>query len=162
MGGHIICMGTSGSGKSTVGAILAAQAEIPFLDADDLHSEENKVRMAERIALTDADRAPWLARIREWMRTSPDAVVACSALKRDYRDILRDGSKHVVFVHIEPPHDVLRQRMAARTNHFMGADQLDSQLAVLEPLDDSENGFTVRNDRSPQETVAEILARLPS
>lgn len=162
---HIVCMGVSATGKTTIGRLLAQRlGDIEFLEGDDLHSQENRDRMARGVALTDEDRAPWLARIREWMndrgRSGRSTVVACSALKRGYRDVLREAEGDVVFVHISPPEDLLRARMRERTGHYMGPEQLDDQLATLEPLGSDEAGFTVDNRQGPETVADEIATRL--
>lgn len=161
---HIICMGVSATGKTTVGHRLADRLSVEFLEGDDLHTQANKDRMEQGIALTDDDRAPWLADIRDWMTERTEAgrstVVACSALKRQYRDVLRDASGQVMFVHIKPPDELLRERMRARKGHYMGADQLNDQLETLEPLDKDEEGFTIENQRSAEDVAADIATRL--
>ncbi|WP_182353815.1 gluconokinase [Flaviflexus huanghaiensis] len=162
---HIVCMGVSATGKSTVGALLAQRlGGLDFLEGDDLHSEANKDRMARGIPLTDEDRAPWLARIRDWMSGHGGAgrstVVACSALKKSYRDVLREAEGAVIFVHIVPPEDILRERMRERSGHYMGPEQLDDQLATLEPLEPDEEGFTVDNLSRPEEVADEIATRI--
>lgn len=163
---HIICMGVSATGKTTVGHILADLLGTTFLEGDDLHTQANKDRMEEGIALTDEDRAPWLADIRDWMtqqgRSDRSTVVACSALKREYRDVLRGAEGRVIFVHIKPPQDLLYERMKGRTDHYMGPDQLDDQLETLEPLDSDEEGFTIDNQKSPEDAAKEIAALLNS
>lgn len=162
---HIVCMGVSATGKSTVGKILADKlGGYDFLEGDDLHSQVNKDRMEQGIALTDEDRAPWLNRIRDWMsersRAGRSTVIACSALKHSYRDLLREADGRVIFIHISPPRSLLQERIAEREDHFMGADQLDDQLDTLEPLISGEDGFTTTNEGSPEEAVQEIMAVL--
>lgn len=162
---HIVCMGVSATGKSTIGKILADElGGYDFLEGDDLHSQADKDRMGQGIALTDEDRAPWLKRIRDWMseRSSVgrSTVIACSALKHSYRDLLRKADGRVIFIHISPPRSLLQERIAEREDHFMGADQLDDQLETLEPLVSGEDGFMTTNDGSPEEAVQEIMALL--
>lgn len=123
-------MGVAGSGKTTLGAALAAQFGAPFVDADDLHPAANVAKMARGEALGDADRAPWLERVAEALAGGP-VVVACSALKRAYRDRLRRAGG-VRFLHLDAPREVLAARLAGRRGHFMPASLLDSQLATLE------------------------------
>lgn len=163
---HIICMGVSSTGKTTIGRLLAEQLGADYLEGDDLHTQANRDRMAQGIALTDEDRQPWLGDIRQWMTERAadgrSTVVACSALKRRYRDTLREGDGEVIFVHILPPEDLLRERMAERKGHFMGPEQLDDQLSTLEPLEKDEEGFTIDNQASPESSAAEIAARLNS
>jgi carbohydrate kinase (thermoresistant glucokinase family) len=147
-------MGVSGCGKSTLGAALAATLAARFIDGDDLHPRANREKMAAGTPLTDADRAPWLARVGEALATpapgEPAAViVACSALKRAYRDIIRTHARgDVVFLHLTGAREVIAARLAARKGHFMPPSLLDSQLTTLEPL-------------APDETHALIDVALP-
>lgn len=134
-----VIMGVSGSGKSTVGRALAATLDCPFFDGDDFHPRENVAKMAAGIPLTDGDRVPWLARLADLIRTHLErgdaAVVACSALKRAYRDVLQgepSQADRVRFVFLQGDFDTLWQRMAARPAHFMRPDMLRSQFAALE------------------------------
>jgi gluconokinase len=131
-------MGVSGSGKSTVGSLLAGILGARFADADDFHPPENKALMAQRIPLTDRERLPWLQNLRTMVidATPPGetTVLACSALKAAYRRFLTDGTGpdvRIVFLH--GPRDLIAARLAARTGHFMPPDLLDSQFATLEP-----------------------------
>ncbi|KZC94105.1 MULTISPECIES: gluconokinase, GntK/IdnK-type [unclassified Clavibacter] len=141
----VIVMGVSGSGKSTVGEILAQDAGVPFLDGDDLHPESNRRKMAEGHALDDDDRRPWLEEVGRALAGRPEGgpVVACSALKRDYRDILRAAAPDAVFVHLAGDHDLLAERLGSREGHFMPSSLLASQLRTLEPLGDDEQGITL-------------------
>jgi gluconokinase len=131
----VVVMGVSGCGKSGLAAALAQAQGWPFLEGDALHSSANIARMQAGQPLTDADRAPWLAAIEAWMsdhlRAGHSVVVACSALRRRYRDVLREAGP-VRFVHLQVPRDELDRRMRAR-EHFMPPSLLDSQLATLEP-----------------------------
>ncbi len=152
---RIVVMGVSGSGKSTVGAALAAALGVPFADGDDFHPDSNRQAMAAGIPLTDADREPWLAALRAWAAARDGGcVLACSALRRAYRDVLRGAGPDVVFVHLDVPAATLRSRMLARAGHFMPASLLDSQLSTLEPLGHDEPG--VRLSASPD--VATVAA----
>jgi gluconokinase len=130
----VVMMGVSGSGKSSVGAALAERMGWPFEEGDDLHPPENRAKMSAGIPLTDEDRGPWLDRIADWMRGRFGAggVVSCSALKRAYRDRLRDADPDVRFVLVDPGREELRRRLAARQGHFMPPSLLDSQIATLE------------------------------
>lgn len=137
----IIIMGVAGSGKSTVAAALAATADGKFYDADDFHSAANIAKMAAGHPLDDADRAPWLATMRrEVIDPAPSdtlTVLACSALKKTYRDQLGVGTAGVVLVYLEGDRETLSQRLRQRHAHYMKADMLTSQLATLEaPTDD--------------------------
>lgn len=135
---RIVVMGVAGSGKTTAGRILATRLGAPFVDADDLHSESAIASMHSGRPLDDAERAPWLRRVRDAVAEVGDGpvVLACSALKRSYRDVLRDGVPGLTFVDLDVDPATLAQRLAARTGHFAGADLLPSQLATLELGDD--------------------------
>lgn len=130
----VVMMGVSGSGKSSVGAALAQSLGWPFEEGDDLHPPENRAKMAAGLPLTDADRGPWLDRVADWMhgRFGAGGVVSCSALRRAYRDRLRQADPDVRFVLVDPGRAELERRLAARKGHFMPASLLDSQLATLE------------------------------
>jgi gluconokinase len=147
---HIVVMGVSGTGKTSVGEELAEELGCEFVEGDSLHPRRNIEKMEHGIPLTDEDRWPWLQAIAEMVavrdheRTS--TVVTCSALKRKYRDILRDAAP-TFFVHLEAPFEVLEARMQQRTKHFMPTSLLRSQVDTLEPLDDDEAGEVV--DVSP-------------
>lgn len=159
----VVVMGASGSGKTTVGEGLAAYCHRRFVDADDLHPPENRAKMQRGEALTDEDRWPWLDRVGEVLAGGPGGVVvACSALRRAYRDRLRAAAPGVVFVHLHGPKQLLASRMDGRHGHFMPAALLDSQLATLEPLQPDEAGGVVDIDLAPMELVdraVRILAR---
>lgn len=133
----VVVMGVSGCGKSTMGAALAERLGVPFIEGDGLHPESNIAKMSAGIALTDEDRAPWLARIGEVLKAhaaTGGAVVSCSALKKAYRDRLRNSAGvRLVFVYMEGSRALLESRMTTRPGHFMPASLLDSQLSVLEP-----------------------------
>lgn len=144
---HIVVMGVSGCGKSTVGAALAARLGVPFLDADDLHPAANVAKMAAGHPLTDDDRMPWLARVGgELSAATGGLVIACSALKRSYRDAILAAAPATVFVFLNGSRALLESRMQHRAGHFMPASLLDSQLATLEPLAPDEPGITVALD----------------
>jgi gluconokinase len=137
----LIVMGVSGAGKSTFGAALAAELGRPFLDADDLHPAENKAKMAAGIPLTDGDRAPWLDIVATAAQHAAPVVVACSALRRRYRDQLRAGAASLAFVELVVPRDELVERLSLRSHEFMPSTLLDSQLDTLEPLEADEPGI---------------------
>jgi carbohydrate kinase (thermoresistant glucokinase family) len=152
-------MGVSGSGKTTIGLELAALSGSIFIDADDLHTDANKARMHAGIPLTDADRAPWLdaiaARLSLLIDAGQGAVLACSALKRAYRDRLRQAVPDLRVVFLDVPADVLRGRLTTRGDHFMPASLLDSQFADLEPPAPDENAIVVGAVGSPEHTARE-------
>jgi gluconokinase len=156
----IVAMGVSGSGKSTVGAALAGRLRVPFEDADDLHPQANIDKMSRGAPLDDSDRYPWLERIGEWLAEhSEGGVIACSALKRKYRDQLRHHCHTVEFLHLSGGRDVIERRQASRPGHFMPASLLTSQFETLEPLAPDENGVVVEVDGSVDEIVQGYLAR---
>lgn len=151
-------MGVSGSGKTTVGTELAARLGVPFHDADDFHSAENVGKMRAGAPLTDADRKPWLQRLAQLISELDDGgVLACSALKKEYRDILNSASQTVRWVYLAGDKTEIRARIAAREGHYMPPGLLDSQFAALEIPDDA---LHVRIDRSVTEIVDEIVDML--
>jgi len=159
----ILLMGVSGTGKSTVGHLLASGPGWEFADGDDYHSAENVEKMRNGIPLTDADRDPWLEALRQliaaWIDTEKNAVLACSALKRRYRDRLRiSPGVHLVYLRGTP--ELLQQRLRARHGHFMTERMLNSQLETLEEPEQSEHGLVVDVDQSPAQIVAEIRTDL--
>lgn len=151
-------MGVSGVGKSTIGSRLAKQLAVEYIDGDDLHPQANIDKMASGIALTDADRRPWLDTVGRWL-AEHGGVVSCSALKRAYRDRIRAQAAGAWFAQLTADRSVLRDRMA-RPDHFMAATLLDSQLSSLEPLGPDEYG-SVYADDTIERIVAAILADLP-
>jgi gluconokinase len=161
-----IVMGVSGSGKSTIGAGMARTLGWSFADADDLHPPANVAKMAAGHPLTDADRGPWLAAIGAhmdaWTAAGTDGVVACSALRRSYRDALRAGRDdlRLVFLDVNPAE--LKARLVARHGHFMPASLLETQLATLERPTADEHPIVVAvgADSTPEQTVASAVAAL--
>jgi gluconokinase len=133
----VILMGVAGSGKTVIGRALAAAAGLPFVDADDYHSAANVAKMRTGTPLDDADRAPWLAALHALVARAIDRreslVLACSALKQRYRQVLAGDLRPVRFVHLTAPEAVLRARLATRPDHFARPNLLESQLATLEP-----------------------------
>ncbi|HEU5159108.1 MAG TPA: gluconokinase [Streptosporangiaceae bacterium] len=155
-------MGVSGSGKTTVGRLLADRLGWEFADADDFHSAANVAKMRAGTPLSDADRAAWLRRIAAWIddrvAAGKDGVVTCSALKRAYRDTLR--RPEVAFVYLDGDRDLIARRMAERRGHFFPAALLDSQFRDLEPPGPDERSHTVSIEGEPEETVRRIMSRL--
>ncbi|MBD7956901.1 gluconokinase [Microbacterium sp. Sa4CUA7] len=159
----LVCvMGVSAVGKTTVGTALASALAVPFVDADDLHPAANRAKMTAGIPLDDADRRPWLdtvgARLRAAERTG--LVIACSALRRVYRDRIRAVEPGVRFVHLSGSPVLLAERARERTGHFMPPALLQSQLATLEPLGDDEVGVVVDVAMPVEELVAQVAERL--
>ena len=158
----MIIAGVSGSGKTTVGALLAGRLGWRFADADDFHPAANVEKMRAGIPLTDADRWPWLRAIAAWMderiARGEDAVVACSALKRSYRDVLLGGRPAARMVLLEPDREVLARRLAARHGHFFPEQLLGTQLDALEPPGPDERVLTVVPADDPAATVEKIIA----
>jgi len=143
---RVVIMGVTGSGKTTVARTVAANFGWDFADADDLHPAANIAKMAVGTALTDEDRWPWLDAVGAWLADHEDAVIACSALRRAYRDRLRAAAPGTTFVHLAAQQSVLAERVALRLEaegHFAGPALLASQFATLEPLGFDEPGGTV-------------------
>ncbi|MGP3988780.1 gluconokinase [Streptomyces sp. 3N207] len=155
-------MGVSGSGKSTVGEWLAEALGLPFADADDFHPEQNIEKMSAGIPLDDADRAPWLDAMADWLARRADggAVLVCSALKHRYRERLRRASPRLFFVHLDGSYELIAARLARRKGHFMPPSLLRSQFDALEPLGEDEWGVTVSVAGTPDETRAEVRSAL--
>jgi len=157
-------MGVSGSGKTTVGAMLAGQLHWAYAEADDFHPAANVAKMRAGIPLDDADRVPWLRSIGAWIderaAVGEPAVVTCSGLKRRYRDVLRAGRPQVRLIYLEADRDLIARRLAARHGHFFPASLLDSQFAELEPPEPDENPLTVSTDDTPQSVVSKIVTGL--
>ncbi len=157
---QVVVMGVSGAGKTTIGTRLAHHLGVDFLEGDSLHSAKNIDKMQSGRPLTDEEREPWLAAIGERVAAEPALVVACSALKRSYRDFIRRSAPTAVFIHLDCPRSVIESRLADRSGHFMPVELLKSQLDILEPLEADEVGFTVEAIRSPEEVVTEMVRRL--
>lgn len=160
-------MGVSGAGKSTVARVIAERLGAPFLDADDVHPPENRRKLSVGEPLTDDDRRPWLAAVRDRMgerdrSTDSDIglVVACSALRRAYRDMLRQVERPVFFVELGTDPEIIAARLAARRGHFASHRILESQLSTLEPLGPEETGIVCSITLPAAEIADEVLAAL--
>lgn len=153
----IVVMGVSGCGKSRIGAALARRLGLLFIDGDSLHPHSNIAKMSQGQPLNDADRAPWLDAVGAALASGPK-VVACSALRRAYRDRIRSAAGHVTFVHLVGDREVLQRRVSSRPAHFMPANLLDSQIATLEMPDADEGAIAVDLDQTPERIIAEIIS----
>ena len=160
----VVVMGVSGSGKTTVSALLAAALGCQFQEGDDLHPAENVEKMHGGTPLTDADRLPWLHKIAEeidsWRARGESGVLTCSALKRSYRDIIIGDRPDVTLVYLKGSYDLIRRRMAARHEHFMPVALLDSQFATLQEPTPDEHPIIVDVGSRPAEIAAEIVHQL--
>lgn len=162
---RLVVMGVAGSGKSRVGAALARVLGVVFVDGDDHHSAANVARMASGIPLTDDHRAEWLGELAAILAAARDGgtgiVLACSALRRSYRDLLRAGiaPAPLQFIHLTGAPALIAQRLTSREGHFMPAALLESQLATLEEPGDDEAAWVCDIRSSPDDIVASILAR---
>ncbi|MFL6054703.1 MAG: gluconokinase [Actinoallomurus sp.] len=157
----VLIIGVSGSGKTTIGAMLAGRLGWKYAEADDFHPPANVEKMAEGVPLTDEDRWPWLRAIATWMQEQTDpAVVTSSALKRKYRDILRESRPDLRLVYLDGSKELIAARLAARHGHFFPRQLLDSQFADLEPPAPDEDALVVSIDQSIENIVEEIHQRL--
>lgn len=161
---HVVVMGVSGTGKSTIAEAIAARLPGTLVEGDSFHPQANTDKMAAGEPLTDDDRRPWLQLLaQEIARLDEDGqtgVIACSGLRRIYRDWLREGVDELFFIHLDTAHDILVQRMSDRTGHFMPPSLLRSQFDTLEPLQEDELGAVVDVRHSPQDVVEESLTAL--
>lgn len=160
----VVIMGVSGSGKTVLGQSLGKRLGIPFLDADDLHPDSNKALMAKGFPLTDAERIPWLnvvaAAIAKGVRENQPGVVACSALKRTYRDLLRAQVPDLLLIHIDGAAEVIARRLETREHEYMPASLLASQIATLEPPGADEACIRVPAELTVEESTDLILDTL--
>ena len=160
----VVVMGVSGSGKTTVGRLLAERLGWHYQEGDALHPPENVAKMSSGTPLTDADRIPWLHKIAEridaWRGSGESGVVTCSALKRAYRDIIIGDRPDVGLVHLKGSRELIGQRLAARKGHFMPAALLDNQFATLQEPAAEERAITVDVGEAPAAIVDEIVRRM--
>ncbi|AMN54274.1 hypothetical protein ACP90_19725 [Labrenzia sp. CP4] len=160
----IVVMGVCGAGKSLLANRLADSLGVGMVEADDFHSPENKRKMAAGKALTDADRMPWLDAVslaaKLQIYCAGGAVIACSSLKRAYRDRLRAALPTCIFVHLAGERGLIAERLGGRQGHFVGETLLDSQLATLEPLQVGEAGFSLDISRPVDELVDKAMKEL--
>jgi gluconokinase len=157
-------MGVSGTGKTTVGAMLAGKLRWTYAEADDFHPAANVAKMQAGIPLDDEDRWSWLRELAAWIderaAAGEPAVVTCSALKRRYRDVLRAGRAQVRLIYLDADRELIARRLAVRHGHFFPAGLLDSQFSELEPPGRDEHPLTVSVDDTPERVVNEIITRL--
>lgn len=160
----LVVMGVSGSGKSTVAEAIARRLGWTFVDGDAFHSPEHVAKMHAGQPLTDADRAPWLARIAAWigerLAAGEPGVIVCSALRRRYRDGLSRGRPEVRFVYLDGDRALIERRLAVRAGHFMPPALLDSQFATLEPPGPDERPIVVGIRDEPERIAEQVVAAL--
>ncbi|MGW1587580.1 gluconokinase [Streptomyces sp. NPDC002386] len=158
----VVVMGVAGTGKTTIGPLLAARLGVPYAEGDDFHPRANIEKMTAGVPLEDADRWPWLEAIGHWAygRSGLGGVVSSSALKRSYRDRLRSVAPGVVFLHLTGDRELIEDRMSHRQGHFMPTALLDSQFATLQPLETDEAGVAVDVAGSPEEITARAVRAL--
>jgi gluconokinase len=156
-----VVTGVSGVGKTSVGRALAARLGLPYADGDDFHAPESIAKMRAGLPLEEHERAPWLARVGRWLNEHQQqgGVISCSALRRSHRDALRSAAPSARFVQLVADPERIAARLAARTDHFMPASLLPSQLAILEPLQADEQGLSLEiRSRTPEELASLIDA----
>lgn len=155
----VVVMGVQGIGKTTIGSLLAQRLGVPFIDGDTLHSAHSIELMASGIPLTDADREPWLHAVGEALAegtATGGLVIACSALRRSYRDLIRGHVPSAYFVEPWGPIEVVRERVSSRTHEYMPPELLQSQYDALEPLADDERGIRVSVTATPEAIVDDV------
>lgn len=158
----VVVMGVSGSGKTTVGRVLALHLGVAYKEGDALHPASNIAKMARGRELSDTDREPWLKAVADWLREHAlrGGVVSCSALRRRYRDVLVQAVPRAIFLHLTCEADTLRRRVTQRAHAFMPASLLESQLSILEPLEPEERGVVMETDAAPEAIVHAFLSRV--
>ncbi|MDO9381200.1 MAG: gluconokinase [Nocardioidaceae bacterium] len=158
----VVVMGISGTGKTTVGELVAERLGLEYSDADAFHPQANIDKMSAGTPLTDEDRWPWLEAIGAWLaeRDASGGVVSCSALRRAYRDVLTDAAPRARFLHLDGDIELIRDRVAHRSGHFMPVSLLESQKDTLELLGDDEPGLRVDVADSPAQIVDAFVAHL--
>lgn len=158
---RLVVMGVTGVGKTTLGMALAGRFRLEFIDADDLHPKANVDKMRSGTPLNDTDRVPWLDLVgKQLLNAENGVVIACSALKRKYRDRILSAAPGTVFVHAAGDRELIAERLNGRKGHYMPPSLLASQLATLEPLEADEPGLTVDIKGAPQDVVEDIYQRL--
>ncbi|MFE9955693.1 gluconokinase [Micromonospora sp. NPDC005299] len=161
---HVVVMGVSGAGKTTVARGISELTGLRFAEADEFHSAANVARMRAGVPLDDADRWPWLCALAGWMADrhaeGVSTVLTCSALKRAYRDVLRQGPADVEFLHLDGAAELIRDRLDRRVGHYMPASLFDSQRAILEHLGPDESGVVLEVAAPPDELARAAVARL--
>ena len=155
MSPHYIVMGVAGCGKTTIGSKLARSLGVLFLDADDFHPEANLKKMSSGIPLDDSDRIPWLESLREELRSNRGCVLACSALKQNYRSMLEDADRNTRFIMLDISKETARRRLLSRANHFMPETLIDSQFDSLERPTDA----LVVDAEAPVDSVLDVILR---
>ncbi|MET9152530.1 gluconokinase [Streptomyces griseoflavus] len=158
----VAVMGVTGTGKTTIGVLLAARLGVPYAEGDDFHAPAAVAKMSSGVPLTDADREPWLDRIGAWARgrAGLGGVISGSALHRAYRDRVRAAAPGIVFAHLTGDRGLIEERLARRQGHFMRRELLDSQLAELQPLEPDEAGVTVDVSGTPEEITDRVVDAL--
>jgi gluconokinase len=161
---HVVVMGISGSGKTTIATQLAQRLGWIYAEADEFHPAENIAKMTSGTPLTDEDRWPWLESMKNWMtaeaQSGRSTVVTCSALRRSYRDVLTHAQGRVRFVHLLGDTDLILERMKTRSGHFMPESLLPSQISTLEPLEADEQGVRIENTGTPDQVTDDVIDQL--
>ncbi|CAH8530832.1 unnamed protein product [Heterobilharzia americana] len=161
----VVIMGPCGCGKSTIGSALSSRIFWPFIEGDDYHPESNRIRMSLGTPLNDEDRLPWLQRLKTEFSQYKNAVVACSALKQSYRNILSDNDNEnnqirILFVLLQADKNLLQQRINNRKGHFIHPTLVQSQLEILEPFGKEEENLIIDANESPNDIIQQIMKKL--